>query len=455
MSTVISASSVVGARSRTGLARGIFRWTHLVVGLSLGLILAVQGLSGSVLVWRPELDRVMAPALTHAESSERTASLDQEQAQVSAVAQGGKVRMVRLAVAPGGTDEWMVTLPGGAGQSGGSGRWTVYASPATGRVLGVRGAKRDALQFLIELHHSLLMGEFGRGVLGWVAVGTVVLALSGLWMWWPARWTSSRFRPRAAAKPLHYAVGFWVMWPLLAIAVSAMYFVWRQPVQRMFGVAGPQMAQHRDGGAQGGRSRHGDGGRAGDDAMSGERHHDAALSASVDANEKHHGADPAADTRAESRHEATGSGTNVDAGERHHGADSGGHADAHAKVSLDAVLAAARVAEPAARMTMIRFPEDGGDYTVMFERWRHYRAAPDSMTVATLPDGSVKVGRVILWEQLPVKKRMLEWLPRVHQAEFGGVVVRLLWTVTGWMPAVLYVSGFLMWRRRVAASQVL
>lgn len=35
----------------------IFRTLHLWVGLSFGLLLVAQGLSGAALVWRSELDR--------------------------------------------------------------------------------------------------------------------------------------------------------------------------------------------------------------------------------------------------------------------------------------------------------------------------------------------------------------------------------------------------------------
>ena len=99
---------------------------------------------------------------------------------------------------------------------------------------------------------------------------------------------------------------------------------------------------------------------------------------------------------------------------------------------------------------MVRFPEKKGAYIVMFEAAdENYRAAPNSMSLRALSDGSAQVEKVSLWRDLPRAKRFLEWLPRLHQGEFGGVIVRAVWCVTGFIPAVLYVSGFLMWRRRI------
>ncbi|HEY1498387.1 MAG TPA: PepSY-associated TM helix domain-containing protein [Acidobacteriaceae bacterium] len=372
----------------------LFRMLHQLLGLSLGLLLVSQGLSGAVLVWRPELERLTVPKSPFGMSEPR--SLDAEQAAVQHIAPNGIVRMVRLAEKPNSTDEWYLTIqaPDSSFTNRKAGmRRTVYLAPGTAKVLGVRGRQRAALDFLVEFHHNLLMGPLGRAVLGYLALATILLALSGLWLWWPATWKSSRFRPRAAAKPLHYAAGFWAMGPLLIIATTALYFVWRQPIQRVFGVAGLQRTAAQPSIIERGRGR------------------------------QHRGPDP-------------------------------GRALAAAP-SLDAIVAAATAAVPTERVATLRFPDEPRSlFTVLLEpRNQHYRAAPDSVTVRILPNGRPQVDSVRLWNQMPRRKRLLEWLPRIHQAEVGGIPIRMLWSITGCMPALLYVSGFLMWRRRVRAAK--
>jgi uncharacterized iron-regulated membrane protein len=49
----------------------------------------------------------------------------------------------------------------------------------------------------------------------------------GLILWLPNTWTWSRVRPRASARPLHYAIGFWAFLPLLIIAPTGAYMAWR------------------------------------------------------------------------------------------------------------------------------------------------------------------------------------------------------------------------------------
>jgi hypothetical protein len=43
---------------------------------------------------------------------------------------------------------------------------------------------------------------------------------------------------------------------------------------------------------------------------------------------------------------------------------------------------------------------------------------------------------------------VLEWFARVHIGRFAGLWVKILWGVVGLMPAVLFVTGVIMWWNR-------
>jgi len=45
--------------------------------------------------------------------------------------------------------------------------------------------------------------------------------------------------------------------------------------------------------------------------------------------------------------------------------------------------------------------------------------------------------------------QVLLWLSRLHFGRFGGLPVEMIWTIFGLMPAVLFVTGALMWWNRV------
>jgi uncharacterized iron-regulated membrane protein len=152
--------------------RAVLAWLHLWVGLGVGLVFAVVGLSGSVLVFHDDLLRWQHPQLAAFEP----------------VADGGVLAGVLARETPRGLgsvqfprDEMPVWLG-----FYGDGR-RVYFAPDDGRALLERSEDDDALLWLHELHTHLLGGETGEavlGVIGWISLG---LLLTGLYLWWPKR----------------------------------------------------------------------------------------------------------------------------------------------------------------------------------------------------------------------------------------------------------------------------
>jgi len=51
-------------------------------------------------------------------------------------------------------------------------------------------------------------------------------------------------------------------------------------------------------------------------------------------------------------------------------------------------------------------------------------------------------------------QRVLNGLMQVHYGEFAGISSPLLWCVTGFAPSILFLSGLLLWRRRILSAQV-
>jgi uncharacterized iron-regulated membrane protein len=55
---------------------------------------------------------------------------------------------------------------------------------------------------------------------------------------------------------------------------------------------------------------------------------------------------------------------------------------------------------------------------------------------------------------LRVGDQILYWLARLHFGRFAGLPVKIIWTVFGLAPAVLFVTGTLMWWNRVLSPRV-
>jgi uncharacterized iron-regulated membrane protein len=184
--------------------RSLLVTLHLWLGLTLGAVLVLIGLSGSAMIFRYELERAFFPSLTHSTGS-GTGDLDACLAAAQAVNSQKSVRTLRWPVNVDGTQEWL-TIP--AGQTTKEQATMVYTDPHTCTVLGTRGPRKDVMSWVVNFHHALLLGKNGRYLQTCVALAAIFLAISGLIQWWPNSFTWSRLQPRARARPLHYAVGF-------------------------------------------------------------------------------------------------------------------------------------------------------------------------------------------------------------------------------------------------------
>jgi uncharacterized iron-regulated membrane protein len=189
-----------------------------------GALLVLIGLSGSAMIFRFDLERLCFPALMHTHSEPGTLNFDACMKAAREVNAAKTVRSVRLPVRADETFEWL-TVP--AGETTKVHATYVYTDPFTCSVLGTRGPKKDLMSFLVNFHHALFLGKAGAVIQVVVALTTVALVVIGLILWLPKTWTWSRVRPRASARPVHYAIGFSAFLPLLIIAPTGAYMAWR------------------------------------------------------------------------------------------------------------------------------------------------------------------------------------------------------------------------------------
>ncbi len=103
---------------------------------------------------------------------------------------------------------------------------------------------------LIELHDDLLAGPAGRRVNGMGAVGVLLVAATGLPIWWPGigRWTRSLSLHRGVGWrrfvwDLHSAVGFWSVGFVLVSALSGVYLCFPDEAQAAVDALAPQAGQ--------------------------------------------------------------------------------------------------------------------------------------------------------------------------------------------------------------------
>lgn len=178
--------------------RRAVRALHLWLGLGLGGLLALLGLTGSVLAFYPQIDALLHPAIRVEGAG--PPDFDRALAGLRA-AYPDKPGVWRLEVTggPGAIPARYYDPPERAGHA--FRPMMVWLSPDGATLLRRDYWGEYAMTVIYDLHYRLLLGEAGGRVLGWTGLGMLALLLSGLWAWWPrGSWRKAlRFKRHAPA----------------------------------------------------------------------------------------------------------------------------------------------------------------------------------------------------------------------------------------------------------------
>jgi len=112
---------------------------------------------------------------------------------------------------------------------------------------------------------------------------------------------------------------------------------------------------------------------------------------------------------------------------------------------LEEYLQAGRMAMPDGAPVELRLP-DAGKGAVDLRLHRAGDLAPDGNHVYLDP----ATAAVILVDRLsdrPAGARFLAAIAPIHYGEFGGISVKALWSLLGLAPSLLFITGFIAWRR--------
>jgi uncharacterized iron-regulated membrane protein len=206
---------------------------HLWAGLILTLYLIMIGLTGSILVFREELEG-LAGVNPWAGIQTTGPYADPATVITNVRAAFPEARLTSLSMPTQFNPVYAATIQG-RGKTPGSARIALH--PTTGQVLG-RVARRLPphwawLGVVRNLHVTLLSGVTGRQVNGILAGCLVLINLTGMIVWWPGskRWTRALIIDFARTWKrvnfdTHRAVGFWTFALVSFWGISGVYFGW-------------------------------------------------------------------------------------------------------------------------------------------------------------------------------------------------------------------------------------
>lgn len=222
------------APQQSRLRNALFQ-IHLWAGLILSLYVIVIGLSGSALVFREELQRKIEPHIYTVKPFSSSVSWQTMVASIRANNPGFRVVTVSLPSDPDRSA--YVMLAPAKGKFDRSRIRMDYFNPYTGEILGEESIIEGPLGWIANLHYFLFAGEPGLVVNGIMAVGFLLLCVTGIVLWWPGikRWASALIlKKRSNWKrlnwDLHAVTGFWCSIGLGVLAFTGIYFAFPIPI---------------------------------------------------------------------------------------------------------------------------------------------------------------------------------------------------------------------------------
>ena len=236
--------------------RRLFFWSHLICGLTAGLVILLLCVTGTLLAFehpilayfdRQQLGEIH-PQSTRIPISELTAKVEKMAHQ--------PVSSITLSAAP----DDPLTFEAGRNRN-------YVADPWSGQIKAASPRMHDFFHTIVTVHRWFALADASHEtveqITGWSTLAFVFIILSGIYLWLPPMWKRAQFRvrlrpgwssnPRARDWNWHNAFGFWLAIPLLCIAVSGVVMALPWSNALLFRLTGsPLPKMHR---GQGGPER--------------------------------------------------------------------------------------------------------------------------------------------------------------------------------------------------------
>lgn len=205
--------------------RRAFWWVHLVGGLAGALLLLLLGLTGAFLVFEGEIDTWLNAKLKVVERGRLVLPLSQITRELEAAHPGYKV--VGFALPQEDDHAMIVNL------AAKKGTLSLCVNPYTGETLGNLAQENKFCAQVHQFHTRLLLAQTGQWITGVGAIILIVLALTGIILWWPFQTYWLRFGKggRRLNWDLHSTLGFYSSVFMLFFGITGAVIHWEEPAR--------------------------------------------------------------------------------------------------------------------------------------------------------------------------------------------------------------------------------
>ncbi len=247
--------------------RTLIFWPHLVAGVLAGTVILIMSITGVILTYERQLIAWSNSHLRSTAPAEATPRMPVESLLESARQQHPTLDITGVTIGSRPDATAVLATSGG----------DLYLDVYSGRTLGTGATGMRQFMSDLRVWHRYLgvVGDnrpFAKSITGWANFIFAFIVLSGLYLWFPRKWTWRHVRPvvlfkgglsgKARDFNWHNVIGMWSAVPLFIVVVSAVPISFRWASDAVYYAVGEQPPPTRGGGGgrEGGQGR---GGREG------------------------------------------------------------------------------------------------------------------------------------------------------------------------------------------------
>lgn len=201
--------------------RAVWRW-HFYAGLITLPFVIVLSVSGAIYLFKPQIEAWNDRARDHLTISGKPAPMSEQVQAALAAFPGSGLNSFELPASPQSATRVLVSHENRTIR--------VYVHPETLQILHSIPDDERLMRVLFRLHGELLMGPRGSHVVEMAASWTIIMILTGLYLWWPrqVRGIAGVVYPRLRMgrgifwRDIHSVTGLWISGFALFLLVSGL-----------------------------------------------------------------------------------------------------------------------------------------------------------------------------------------------------------------------------------------
>ena len=222
---------------------------HLYLGLAATIVLMIVGVTGALLSYEKELLRIFNPSSFEVKVQEKKLPMEQLVTKFLQQKPDAQIRMITISSEA--DESYMFRIASPESRKGEK----VYIDPYTAELLPQLSGEKF-FRIVENLHRRLMLGEFGKQLVGASTIILIILVISGIYIYMPrikrgflASFTfKTKTKGKAFLYSMHGAVGMWVIPFYLVVSLTGLYWSYQWYNSALYALAGvekPQRHMHK------------------------------------------------------------------------------------------------------------------------------------------------------------------------------------------------------------------